>query len=275
MLRAPPYGFIARSTRLLEGHVSDSTTSESASVLVITADPSIEALAGELVAYAGYRPMFDVTIGAAGESVRLHRPDIALVDTALPVPVVKSCVRAAEETGTRVVLMSSTASAEELRTEAAAEHCMHFILPGGPRQLGSVLERALDRGSGRPITAVPQTSARRVPGSVHPSLCAAIANVARARVLHARATIVRRENAQLLDEKREIMDETQRSRAALRAAVSDYVTQLRAARIPEDDALAQVHDTIAECASIVGARSDVDTLLADSEHWVRMAYRAA
>ena len=41
------------------------------------------------------------------------------MDTALPVPVVKSCVLAAGETGTRVVLMSSTASADELRADLA------------------------------------------------------------------------------------------------------------------------------------------------------------
>lgn len=251
-------------------------TSESASVLVIAADPSIEALAGDLVAYAGYRPIFDIRMGAAGESVRHHRPDVALVDTALPVPVVKSCVLAAGETGTRVVLMSSTASADELRAEANAEHCMHFVLPGGPRQLGSVLDRALDRMPARPITAVPeQITQRHVPGSVHPALCAAIANVARARLLAARATIVCDETVVLREERREIMDETQRSRTVLRAAVSDYTALLRAARIPEEEALAQVHESIAECAAIVGARSDVDNMLADSEHWVRMAYRAA
>ena len=72
-----------------------------ADVLVIAADSNIESLVGELVAFAGHRPVYDVTVGAAGESVRRARPHIALVDTALPLPVVQACFAAAAESGTK------------------------------------------------------------------------------------------------------------------------------------------------------------------------------
>ena len=40
----------------------------------------IEALLGELVVFAGHRPVFDTTAGAAGEAVRRIRPAIAIID---------------------------------------------------------------------------------------------------------------------------------------------------------------------------------------------------
>jgi hypothetical protein len=251
-------------------------TAESAhlpSVLVIAADPGIEALAGELVAFAGYRPIFDVTSGAAGESLRRLRPDVVLVDTALPMQVTRACTGAAAETGASVVLMSSTASADELAGNASAEHCLHFVLPGGPRQLGAVIERALDQR--RVGHATRRRSAAPIPGSVHPALCAALANVARARVLGARATMVRVDAQVLRAVRADIVEETRRTRDALRAAVADYARQLRRAEVSEDEALIQVQDTIAECASFVGARSEVEDLLSDAEAWIRSAYRAA
>src|SRR5688572_19945503 len=76
------------------------------SVLVIAANDNIEALAGELVAFAGYRPSFDATNGAAGESIRRTRPDVALLDTALPPDVVRSCVDAADEGRSRGGLLA-------------------------------------------------------------------------------------------------------------------------------------------------------------------------
>jgi DNA-binding NtrC family response regulator len=114
-----------------------------ATVLVIAVDPNIEALLGQLVVFAGHRPVYDVTGGAGGESIRRIRPDVALVDTALPHAVVEACLFAAEEVGSRSVLTSGTDSASELAEEARADHCPYFPLPGGPRPLASVLEREL------------------------------------------------------------------------------------------------------------------------------------
>jgi hypothetical protein len=184
-------------------------------------------------------------------------------------------VGAASETGASVVLMSSTASADELADAAAAEHCLHFVLPGGPRQLGAVLGRALERRRASHALRSRRLTDAPLPGSVHPALCAALANVARARVLGVRAAMVRQDAQVLRSVRDEIVQETHRSRNALRAAVADYARQLRVALVTEDDALLQVQDTIAECASFVGARSEVDGLLSDAEGWVRATYRAA
>ena len=246
------------------------------SVLVIASDPNIESLVGELVAFAGYRPVYDVTVGAAGESVRRVRPDVTLLDTALNKSVVRACLDAADEVGSRPVLMSSTASDSELVEEARVEGCLHFPLPGGPKPLERVLELALSREPRRhPPIKVPRVRDSPVSGSVHPALCAALASVARARALSLRAQEARFASEVFRGEVRETLEATRRSQAALRAAVTDYARQLKSARIAEEDALTFVHDAIAECANIVGADAAAQTVLAESEAWAREVYRAA
>jgi hypothetical protein len=246
------------------------------SVLVIAANDNIEALAGELVAFAGYRPSFDATNGAAGESIRRTRPDIALLDTALPRDVVRSCVDAADESGSRVVLMSSNGSAHELEVDARGEHCLHFVLPGGPRQLAGVLECALERRPLRERLApgAPMRHSAR-PGSIQSALCAALANVARARILIARAALVREDAALMRETRRELFEETQRSRAALRAAVSDYTSQLRRANLSEDEAVMHIQESIAECAAAMDPGMATGALLDEAASWVVARYRAA
>lgn len=257
---------------------TDGSRQPLASVLVIAVDPNIESLAAELVAFAGHRPIFDATAGAAGESVRRTRPDIALLDTALPRGHLRACLNAADETRSRVVLMSSTASHDELVSDAIAEQCLHFELPGGPRQLKSVLDRALElkRRQERLSTRIPRFSTRlQVPGSIHPALCAALATVAQSRALCERVNAARHDNAVLREIRRDLLGDTQRSRASVRAAVADYAALLQQARIPEREALLQVQESIAECAAIVGADADVGSLLMDAEDWVAEVYRAA
>ena len=114
-----------------------------ASVLVIAADPIIESLVGELVSFAGHCATFDVTGGAAGESIRRVRPDVAIIDTSLPPSVVDACLAATEEVRSQPVLVSSTDSTGELAAEALADHCLYFPLPGGPKRLSAVLDRAI------------------------------------------------------------------------------------------------------------------------------------
>jgi DNA-binding NtrC family response regulator len=108
-------------------------------VLVIAADLSIESLVGELISFAGHRPILDVTAGAAGESVRRSRPDVVFIDTSLQPDVVDACVSAAQETLSPAVLISSTASASELADEAKSAHCAHFVLPALPGDLARVV----------------------------------------------------------------------------------------------------------------------------------------
>jgi len=248
-----------------------------ASVLVIAADPNIESLLGQLVAFAGHRPVFDVTQGAAGESIRRTRPEITILDTSLPSPVVDACLHAALEVGSQPVLTSSTASIGELADQARAQHQLYFALPGGPVPLTRILERAIAERRSHLVkigdVEVPTVPWREERGSVNPALCAALSSVARARAL-----TVQSEMASTADRgvhgAAQAMVETLRSRAALRAAVADYTTQLKSQAVPVDEALAIVHDTICDCASIVGAESAMKTVLQESEGWTREAYAA-
>ena len=250
-----------------------------ASVLVIAADPNIESLVGELVAFAGHRPVYDPTAGAAGESVRRVRPAVTLLDTALDPEVVRACLRAADEVGSRPVLMSSTASDSELVEEARAQGCLFFPLPGGPKPLGRVLERAIADRSERVVDLLPRSQRTTRPkGSVHPALCAALASVARARAVFLRAENGEDgavNNYEARHTTQDALEGTKRSRSALRAAVTDYTRQLKTANIPEDETLTIVRDAIQDCSSIVGADATMGVVLEESETWTRQVYRAA
>ncbi|MEX2151993.1 MAG: hypothetical protein WD825_01565 [Gemmatimonadaceae bacterium] len=127
-----------------------------ATVLIIAADTSIEALVGELVTYVGHRPVYDATAGAAGESIRRIRPDVTVVDTALPRPVVDSCLGASDEVGSEPVLMSSTDSAMELEQQARSARRLYFALPVGPKPLATVLDRALSKRATPTPIAMPE-----------------------------------------------------------------------------------------------------------------------
>jgi CheY-like chemotaxis protein len=133
-----------------------------ASVLVIAADPIIESLVGELVSFAGHRATFDVTGGAAGESIRRVRPDVAIIDTSLPPSVVDACLGATEEVRSQPVLVSSTDSTGELAAEALADHCLYFPLPGGPKLLRALLDRAIAASAARPQVFLPVASNQSV-----------------------------------------------------------------------------------------------------------------
>jgi len=243
-----------------------------ATVLVIASDPNIESLAGELVAFAGHRPLHDVTVGASGESIRRSRPDVTMLDTTLAPAIVIACLAAADEVGSQLVLISSTATESELANEARLERRLYFALPRGPRQLARVLEWALaGKPSRQPSRLIPQ----REDAGAHTALCAALASVARARalVLYARATF--RTNRILRDEHAKALTETQRSRAALRAAVVDFTQQLKAKDLPIERALLLVHDTIVDCANVTGADSMMPSVLGESDDWARDVYAAA
>jgi DNA-binding response OmpR family regulator len=245
-----------------------------ASVLIVAADPTIESLMGELVALAGHRPVFDTTLGAAGEALRRTRPDVALVDTALPAPVVNACREAAEEIGCRPVLTSSTASARELANEASARDYPYFALPGGPRPLARIIERALsERRSDAEVTLALRGS--HGVGSVHPALRAALAAVARARALAIRVQALQRDNGPFRDKQAQVAAESERSRNALRASVRDYTRQLKTSSLPEGQVLAVVNDAVRDCAAAMGADAGLETLLLDCERWAREAFEAA
>lgn len=246
-----------------------------ASVLVIAADPNIESLLGQLVAFAGHRPVFDVTLGAAGESIRRTRPEVTILDTSLPSPVVDACLHAAEEVGSQPVLTSSTASIGELADQARTKHKLYFALPGGPAPLTKILERAIGQRQSRTVMSsadVPTVRRREASGSVNTALCAALSSVARARSLTTQTDTSSRDHRGSAGAERDALAETLRSRAALRAAIADYTTQLKARAVPVDEALAIVRDAICDCATLVGAESAMKAVLLESESWTREAY---
>jgi len=249
--------------------VQTETQRSVASVLVIVQNSSIEALLGELIAFAGYRPLFDVTAGAAGESVRRFRPDVTLLDTGLRPSVVTACLGACTEVGSALVLMSSNnASADELAAQASALGCLSFALPAGPKPLARTIELALAGRSSGPVITVPMR--RQHP--VHPALRAALSAVARARALALHIAATGRV-ALPGDGASEALGET--GVRALRAAVTDYTRQLKSERVPVDGILRRVQDAIADCAIVVGAEAAIPKLLLESDSWARAAYHAA
>jgi hypothetical protein len=221
------------------------------------------------VAFAGHRPIHDATVGAAGESIRLTRPDVALLDLALPASVVSACVDAADEAGTELVLVSSTASPEELEQQAEVLQCLNFALPGGPLPMQRVLEAAAARRrKPAPLTGT-------IPAdSVHPSMRAALAKVAMARSLGARAAAACERSATSV-QMDQVLDEARRGRLALQAAVRDFAMQLKAAELPLERIVRIVQDTVADCATTVGAQAALPSLLGDSVEWVRSVYDTA
>lgn len=247
-------------------------TRKTCSVLIIAADPNIESLLGQLVAFAGHRPMFDVTAGAAGESVRLCRPDITLLDTALGAAVVRACLSAVDEVGSRVVLISSTASTSELAADARRHGCLYFPLPGGPKPLARILERALSKAPDRGVPVLSQRRMARPTAAVHPALCAALSIVARTR---ARLLGANHHPPRMPSHGDALEDEVARSRMALRAAVIDYARYLMAEERCMADALSIVNEAVAECATAVGAEPAIPGLLLDAEQWTRETYLAA
>jgi hypothetical protein len=140
------------------------------------------------------------------------------------------------------------------------------------------VDRAVQERVNRPVTAIPELQRIQRPlGSIHPALCAALSSIARARALAIHESAVYRENGggELRDGTIEATQATRMSRSALRAAVTDYVKQLRAAKVALDEVLTIVHDAIADCATAVGAEAAIPGLLLESEEWTRQAFTAA
>jgi hypothetical protein len=247
------------------------------SVLVIVADPTIEALAGELIGFAGYRPIFDARVGAAGESLRMWRPAAVMLDISLPKPIVYACIAAAVEVGALTVLVSSTDGSEDIAALAKATNSSHFELPGGPKALRRLLDGLLQAPPHpRVVIQIPERlQAERETRSVHPAICAALASVARAEATIARSMAAQIANRMLRDLRDDLVSETTSGRNALRAAVTDYARILKRANVTEVTALDRLRSTLIDCSTIVAARGVAEQLLDDSQDWARAVYRAA
>ena len=240
-----------------------------ASVLIVAADPNIGSLLGELVAFAGHSPKHDFTDGAAGEFVRLARPDMVVIDASLPAPVVNSCVEACDEVFARPLLTSSTANEMELLDEAHSRGCIPFPLPARPAHLRTIIEGVLRTRPRHPL--LPQV--RRA--SVHPSFCAAISGIARARHMMARAHSSRQEVRAARSDMHTLLEDIRRNREMLRAAVRDLAVQLRNNRITENEMISTIAESIHLCADIVGGNEAITSIEHEWRGWAIDSYRAA
>lgn len=238
-------------------------------MLIVAADPNIGSLLGELVAFAGHCPEHDFTEGAAGESVRRSRPDMVVIDASLPATVVDSCVQACDQVFARPVLTSSTAKEMELLDQAHERGCIPFPLPGRPAYLRTIIEGVLKTRPKRPLLP----SVRRA--SVHPSICAAISGITRARHMLNRAHSVRSELRAARSEMHTLLEDIRRSREMLRAAVRDLAVQLRKDRVAEDEMVTTVAESLALCADIVGGNDAMGAMEDEWHRWAVDAYRAA
>jgi hypothetical protein len=68
---------------------------------------------------------------------------VALIDIALPLPVLEACVGAAEEVGARPILTADTDAPIEVPVEAGGEQYPRFPLRAGLKPLAEVIERIL------------------------------------------------------------------------------------------------------------------------------------
>ena len=243
--------------------------SEVACVLIVAADPNIGSLLGELVAFAGHCPEHDFTDGAAGESVRRSRPDMVVIDASLPATVVDSCVEACDEVFARPVLTSSTANEMELLYEAQSRGCIPFALPARPAYLRTIIQGVLKTRPKGPVLPMVRRSA------VHPSICAAISGIARARHMMGRASSTRSEVRAARSEMHTLIEDVRRNREMLRAAVRDLAVQLRTDSVSEEEMIATVAESLHLCADIVGANDAIGSIDQEWHRWAVDAYGAA
>ena len=240
-----------------------------ASVLIVAADPNVGSLLGELVAFAGHSPKHDFTDGAAGEFVRLSRPDMVVIDSSLPAPVVDSCVEACDEVFARPILTSSTASELELLDEARTRGCIPFSLPARPALLRTIIEGVLKTRPRQPLLP----TVRRA--HFQPSFCAAIAGMARARHMMNRAQSTRSEVRAARSDMHTLLEDVRRNREMLRAAVRDFAAQTRNSEVSEEETITTIAESMHLCADIVGGNDAITSVEREWQRWALDAYRAA
>lgn len=237
-------------------------------MLIVAADTHVGSLLGELVAFAGHSPKHDFTDGAAGDFVRLSRPDMVVIDASLSAPVVDSCVEACDEVFARPILTSSTAHEMELLDQAHTRGCIPFSLPARPAQLRTIIEGVLRMRPRQPLLP----PVRRA--SLHPSFCAAISGIARSRQMMTRAQSARAEIRAGRSDMHTLLEDVRRNREMLRAAVRDLAAQLRLQQVTEAEMIATLAESMYLCADIVGGNDAISSIEREWQRWAISAYRA-
>lgn len=237
-----------------------------ATVLIIATDQMIGGLLGQLTDLAGHAAQFRREREDPGESVRDSHPDIVMLDAAYGRATMDVIASAAADVGAPVVYFAATLPANELRRFALQRGAKYFALPAGPKLLGRVLTSAL---------APNGTAAATADSSARYGVTAAVAAVARARVLADRAAVVKTTSKALRAEYEATLAECRRSAAELREAVIAYTRELRGAGVPPDRTLEKIKEALRSDVSGFRAARDVSRDVDDATEWCLQAYYAA
>ncbi|MDQ3950032.1 MAG: hypothetical protein M3282_06780 [Gemmatimonadota bacterium] len=237
-----------------------------ATVLIIATDQMIGGLLGQLTDLAGHAAQFRRENEEPSESVRHSHPDVVMLDTAYGQRAMDAIAAAATDVGAPVVYFAATLSTSELRRFALERGAQYFALPAGPKLLGRVLTSAL---------AADATAGGPVESAAHYAVSAAVAAVARARMLAERAAALKTTSRALYAEHESLRADCRRSAAELREAVIAYTRELRAAGVPPDRTLEMVRDALRSEVTGSGAAPDLGHELDDATEWCLQAYYAA
>jgi hypothetical protein len=234
----------------------------SPSFLVVATDPVIESLVGELVGFAGHQPKYlshDETVSGV---IRLRPPSGVLLDASDREHEVDAATRVAREHDVVVVYFASAMSNGELRSFAERRRVPWFALPNGPKLLAHVLSEAMaservseprtepDRAVSRSWSDDWASPERRMDDSSR-AYNAALVTTRRAQLLVTHAKLVREENLLLRGENKQLLAEASMSHRAMRDAVRQYATSLRASGMSATEAERTVRRLLFESAVTV------------------------
>ncbi|HEX7020698.1 MAG TPA: hypothetical protein VF159_11835 [Gemmatimonadaceae bacterium] len=232
-------------------------------VLVAADSAAIEALAADLVSFAGFRPVLVPADSTPTTVVNRGGIDLVLLDGALPPRCVEPCVAAARERRIAVVFFSGTMSESEVRDFALRHGAPYFALPNGPRLLHRVLATAISGSRGWAQTPVPS------------EIAMATRAVARARgALVSTAPTVVDPTRRPPEDRDALLAGVRARRDELREAVLTYSESLRSAGLSRSRAVEVVSDVMRESAFDADAPALLATLDADARQWVDEVYRA-
>jgi DNA-binding response OmpR family regulator len=240
-----------------------------ATVLILATDRTIGGLLGQLTELAGHAAQFRGDGEEASEAVRGVRPDVVLLDAAYGRSTLELVASAVADVGGGLVYFASTLPPSELRRFALEKGARYFALPAGPKLLARILTDALAaRGPEAPGPSAPHATGRHW-------IVAAVAAVAKARNLAARASEIRSESRLLRAEREAALAECRRRQAELRDAVIAYTRELRGEGVPPERTLQIVKEVLRSEASGGNGVPDLDRDLDDAVEWCLQAYYAA
>ena len=257
----------------------------SPSFLIVATDPVIESLVGELVGFAGYQAKYlshDETVAAA---IRVRRPFGVLLDASDRESDVDAATRVAREHETVVVYFASAMSSGELRAFASSRDALWFSLPNGPKVLARVLAEAAtsERTARRPVESDRPVERARSEEGADPrgrlddsprARVAALLATQRAQLLVMEAKLLREESRQSRGENRQLLAEASLSRKAMREAVRQYATGLRASGMVATEAERTVRTLLFESAVMVTDEHTANNVAREAADCVAEVYAA-